>query len=82
MDFRRMTREFLLGESRTPSLASYLQSISEVLAAVTPRTKTDSLRIESARANLKEVRRHVRRLQERVTVLEEQVQVLEESKGQ
>ena len=80
MDLRRMTREFLLGEAKSPSVASYLQSISEVLAAITPRTKTDSLRIEAARTNLKEVRRHVRRLQERVTVLEEQVQILEESK--
>ena len=80
MDLRRMTREFLLGEAKAPSLASYIQSISEVLEAIKPRTKTDSLRIEVARANLKEVRRHVRRLQEHVMVLEEQVQVLEESK--
>ena len=80
MDFRRMTREFLLGEGKAPSLASYIQSISEVLEAVAPSTKRDSLRIERAKANLKEVRRHARRLQKRVTVLEEQVQVLEESK--
>ena len=38
MNFRRMTREFLLGESRTPpSVASYIQSISEVLEAITPQ---------------------------------------------
>lgn len=80
MDFRRMTREFLLGESRPPSMASYLQSISEVLQAVRPRSRTDERRIEMAKASLKEVRRHAKRLQERVTVLEEQVQVLEESK--
>jgi len=79
-DLRRMTREFLLGESKPPSLASYIQSISEVLEAVRPHTQRDSLRIETAKANLKEVRRHTRRLQERVTLLEEQVQVLEESK--
>ena len=82
MDLRRMTREFLLGETKAPSVASYLQSIGEVLGAVTPRSKTDSLRIETAKASLREVKRHVRRLQERVTVLEEQVQVLEESKEQ
>ena len=67
MDFRRMTREFLLGESKAPSVASYIQSISEVLQSVTPRTRTDERRIEIARANLKEVRRHMRRLQEQVT---------------
>lgn len=80
MDYRRMTREFLLGESKAPSLASYIQSISEVLGAVTPRTKRDSLRIENAKASLKEVRRHTRKLQERVQVLEEQVNILEENK--
>ena len=75
-----MTREFLLGESRAPSVASYIQSISEVLGAITPRSKTDSLRIETARGALREVRRHMKRLQERVGVLEEQVKILEESK--
>ena len=80
MDFRRMTREFLLGESKAPSLASYIQSISEVLGAVTPRSRTDERRIEMAKNILKEVRRHTRRLQERVNILEEQVQILEENK--
>mgnify|MGYP003117289155 CR=1 FL=1 len=80
MDYRRMTREFLLGESKAPSLASYIQSISEVLGAVTPRSRTDERRIEMAKNSLKEVRRHTRRLQERVNILEEQVQILEENK--
>ncbi len=80
MDFRRLTRNFLLGESAPPSLATYLQSIGEVLEAVTPRSRTDERRIEMARANLREVRRHMRRLQERVNTLEEQVKVLEENK--
>jgi len=80
VDFRRMTRDFLLGESKAPSLASYLQSISEVLNAVTPRSRTDQRRIEMARESMKEVRRHAKRLQERVNVLEEQVKILEESK--
>ena len=80
MDFRRLTRQFLLVESRAPSLATYIQSVSEVLEAITPRTRTDERRIEMARQSLKEVRRHSRRLQERVNVLEEQVKILEESK--
>ena len=67
-----MTREFLLGESASPSLSSYLQSIGEVLQAITPRSRTDERRIEMARNSLKEVRRHTKKLQERVrgTVLE------------
>jgi|TARA_Y100000296_G_scaffold10030_1_gene11515 polyhydroxyalkanoate synthesis regulator phasin len=80
-DLRRMTREFLLGESRSPSIASYIQSVSEVLECLTPRSRTDERRIEIAKQSLREVRRHSKRLQERVNVLEEQVQVLEENKG-
>lgn len=80
MDFRRKTREFLLNEITSPSVASYLQSIAEVLATVTPRSRTDERRIEMAKSNLKEVRRHTRRLQERLSTLEEQIRVLEESK--
>ena len=76
-----MTREFLLGESRPPSLASYIQSVSEVLESILPNTQRDRRKIEVAKANLKEVRRHTRRLQEQVNVLEEQVKILEESKG-
>jgi len=70
----------LLGESRKPGLVSYLQSIAEVLDAVTPRTRTDERRIEMARESLREVRRHTRKLQERVALLEEQVNILEENK--
>jgi polyhydroxyalkanoate synthesis regulator phasin len=75
-----MTREFLLGESSSPSMASYVQSISEVLQSITPRSRRDERRIEIASANLKEVGRHMRRLQERVSVLEEQVKILDENK--
>ena len=81
MDLRRMTREFLMGESTAPSLGSYLQAISEVLQTITPRSRTDQRRVEMATSSLREVRRYTRRLQERVNVLEEQVKILEESKG-
>jgi len=75
-----MTRQFMLGERSEPTLASHLQSIAEVLQAVTPRSRTDERRIEMATSNLREVRRRTKRLQERVNVLEEQVKILEESK--
>jgi polyhydroxyalkanoate synthesis regulator phasin len=80
MDFRRLTRQFILNEAQGPSVSSYLQSISEVLTNIRPSTRTDERRIEMARQSLKEVRRQMRRLQERVGVLEEQVSILEENK--
>lgn len=76
-----MTRKFLLGEAEAPSIGSYIQSISEVLHSVTPRSRTDERRIEMAKSSLREVRRRAKRLQERVNVLEEQVKILEESEN-
>jgi hypothetical protein len=80
-DLNRITRAFLLNEATKPTLASYIQSVTEVLQSITPRSRTDARRIEIASENLREIRRYTKRLQERVSVLEEQVKVLEESKG-
>ena len=74
-----MTRYFLLGEEKSPSVYSYIQSIEETLNKITPRTKTDSRRIEVAKTHLKEIKRHTRRLKESVFKLEERLKILEES---
>jgi len=81
VDLNRMTRDFLLGEAVKPSVHSYLQSISETLDAIVPRTKRDSLKLEMARSNVREVKREFRRINERLNLLEEQVKVLEENRG-
>ena len=80
VDLNRMTREFLLGESKKPSVETYIQSISETLNAIIPNTQRDSRRVEIAKSNLREVRRHCRKMQEQIKVLEEQVHILEENK--
>ncbi len=78
IDFRKMTREFLLGESRRPDWKAYLQSIEEALGAIRIRSQRDSRRIELAKHNLKEIRRYMRRMEEQVTTLQEKLKVLEE----
>ena len=80
VDLNRMTREFLLGETKKPSVETYIQSISETLSAIIPRSQRDSRRVEIAKSNLKEVRRHCRKMQEQIKVLEEHVNILEENK--
>jgi len=80
IDLNRMTREFLLGEGKKPSVETYIQSISETLAAIMPRSQRDTRRVEIAKSNLQEVRRHCRKMQEQIKVLEEQVHILEENK--
>lgn len=81
MDYRRLTRQFIMNEGKGPATSSYLDSISEVLENIMPRSKKDARRIEMAKESLKQVRRQTRRLQERVSVLEEQVTILEENKN-
>jgi len=80
VDLSRLTREFLLGESKKPSVETYIQSIAETLNAIMPRSQRDTRRVEIARSNLQEVRRHCRKMQEQIKVLEEQVNILEENK--
>ena len=80
VDLNRLTREFLLGEVKRPAVESYIQSISETLNAIIPRSQKDMRRVELAKANLTEVRRHCRKMQEQISVLEEQLTILEENK--
>ena len=80
IDFDKMTRRFLT-EGQLPSVASFIQSIEDVLTKLRPNTRTDERRVEIAKSHLKEIRRSVRRLQNEVTLLQEQLQVLEEAKG-
>jgi len=80
MDFNKMTRKFLMGESKAPSIQSYLQSLKEVLTSIRPRSGVDERRLEMAQNHIREIRRHSRRLEEQVSLLEEQLKVLEEGK--
>ncbi len=75
-----MTRNFLLGENKVPSVHSYIQALGETLAKFSPKTQSDYRRVEIAKNQLKEIKRHTRKLEESVQRLEEQVKVLEESK--
>ena len=77
-----MTRRFLLGEAKSPSIYSRLQSLSEMLGQMAPKSQKDNRRLEMARHELREVRKHVRRMHEQMQVLEEQVRVLEEGKDE
>ena len=80
VDLNRMTREFLLGEAKKPSVYSYIQSISETLDSIIPKTQRDMRRVEMAKTNLREVKREFRRINEQLQILEERVSLLEENK--
>ena len=78
IDFREMTRRFLMGESKTPSLKGYIQSLGETLEGLRPKTVKETHRLAMARQHLREIRRMTRRLEEKVELLEEEMSVLEE----
>ncbi len=78
----KLTKRFITNEGSlpTPTIFSYIQSLSEGLLNMKPRTQTESRRLSIAKEHLREIRKKARQLQERVQLLEEQVSVLEESK--
>ena len=81
IDWDSMTRKFLIGEGHNPpSVRSYIQSLSEILKAISPKTQTERRRVEIALEHVREIKRHTRKLEERVVMLEEKLQVLEEGK--
>jgi len=80
VDFRKLTRKFLLGEAKQASPQSYFQTITELLDMMNPRTTSNKRRLESIRENVRNLRRHMLQMEKRITVLQEQIQVLEEAK--
>ena len=81
MNYRKLTREFILGEARQQaSPQSYFQTIAELLDMMNPKTVSNKRRIESIRESVRNLRRHMLQMEKRITVLQEQIQVLEETK--
>ena len=80
-DLRKMTRNFLLGETLDkPGLMSYIQSLEEIVYSIRPSSKSESRRLEIAKEQVRNIKRHSRRLTERVRTLEERISTLEENK--
>jgi len=80
-DFQLITRKFMLGEVyNPPSMHSYVQSLSEILKGLSPRSQTEKRRVEIALEHVREIKRHTRKLEEKVLMLEDKLKVLEEDK--
>jgi hypothetical protein len=77
----KITWNFIkLEENVSPSVLSYLQSLSETLNTLRPSSTSDKRRLEIAKSHLKEVKKHVNKLEEQVYSLEEKIKLLEENK--
>jgi len=81
IDWDSMTRKFLIGEGHSPpSVRSYVQSLSEILRNLNPKSQTEKRRVEIALEHVREIKRHTRKLEEKVLMLEDKLKVLEEDK--
>jgi len=80
IDFRKMTRDFLLGESKNPSARAYVESVLRILDEVRPKSQKENRQLSVARQHLQEIRRVVNQLENKISLLEEQVKILEEGK--
>lgn len=78
---RTITKNFLLNESYSPNVKTYIQSLTDLIEQIRPSSKKDMHRLRLAKENLSQVRRHFRKLEEHVQNLEEQLKVLEENRG-
>jgi hypothetical protein len=82
IDLQAMTRKFLMGESKdNHNVFAYIQALQETLKNFSPKSKTESRRLNIARDQLKEIKRHTRRLQNEVELLQEKLVLLEEQVG-
>lgn len=79
--FNRLTSQFVLDEGKeAPSLASYIQSLKEIVYSLSPRTKTEGRRIEIAKSHLREINLYAKRLEEENRHLQEKLSLLEENR--
>ena len=79
IDFDKMTKRFILGESSRPSLKTYLSGLQETLSKFSPRTQRDALLLENAKNQLTTVKRSVNSLLNEINMLKERISILEES---
>jgi hypothetical protein len=69
IDLRRMTRKFLMEESKDNyNVFTYIQALQETLKNFSPKSKTESRRLQN----------QVELLQEKLVLLEEQVGIIDE----
>jgi len=79
-DLDSITKQFILNEGSGPTITSWIQSLSEGINSLKPRSLSEQRRIEVMKHNLSELKRCARRMKEKISHLEEQVVLLQEDK--
>lgn len=80
--FDKMIRNFIrLDEKTEATLHGYLQTLSELLSIISPKTLRDQHRLQVAKEHVSNVKRHIRRIETRINELEEEKTQLLETKN-
>jgi hypothetical protein len=78
IDYNKMTKDFILGEKKEPTLMEYLMVVSEMLENFKPTKVSEASRLSVMKENLRKAKKHARLLEERLKILEEQSKVVKE----
>ena len=73
--FYKITKKFLLHEGQLPemNIMTYVQSITEIMNNMKPRTQSEGRRLSMAKQQLKEIKKMARKMQEQIQILEQKV---------
>ena len=81
VDFYKLTRQFLLNETREPDdIFTFIQGLSDALSKFTPKTMHEQRRLQLSKRQLKEIKKYARKMQNELVLLEEKLNILEENK--
>ena len=68
------------GQLPEMNIMTYVQSITEIMNNMKPRTQSEGRRLSMAKQQLKEIKKMARKMQEQIQILEQKVTILEEIK--
>lgn len=78
----KITKNFIINEGKGPTFQTWIQSLSENLESLSPRTRMDERRIELMRHQLKELKRSTQRMHNEMVRLQEEISFLQEQKNE
>lgn len=77
-DWDKMTRDFLLGEGMSVTMESRIQTLSELLGNMKPKSATEQRRLQVAMEQIHEIKKGYKKMLEEQKAMLEQLNVLKE----
>tara|TARA_Y100001938_G_scaffold139584_1_gene206637 strand:- start:666 stop:920 length:255 start_codon:yes stop_codon:yes gene_type:complete len=78
----KITKRFMVTEGVGPTFQTWIQSLSDNLNSLNPKSLSDERRIDLMKYQLRELRKVTRRMNQQIIQLEEQVALLQENKNE